>query len=177
VNKNMEELITLDGKQFKLMSDYPLTAFERQQTISDIRKQSGCSSCNKTQSLGNGIQSLQNSTCVSVILQAPASIAVTSIVIGESVCVTSPPYTCPSIPCDDLACTTMAKNVVVRFTNSGDVDGTITPTIVVTDKDGLASGPIPPDASPAPVPHGSYLDVTWTAVRLSRGSNNVCVNY
>ena len=41
----MEEIITLDGKQFKLTTDRPLTALERQQTISEIKKQTGCSSC------------------------------------------------------------------------------------------------------------------------------------
>lgn len=41
----MEEIITLDGKQFKLTTDRPLTALERQQTIEQIRKQTGCSGC------------------------------------------------------------------------------------------------------------------------------------
>jgi hypothetical protein len=52
----MEEIITLDGKQFKLTTDRPLTALERQQTISQIRAQTGCSSCHqpKTMSAGFG---------------------------------------------------------------------------------------------------------------------------
>lgn len=54
VNKNMEEIITLDGKQFKLTTDRPLTALERQQTISQIRAQTGCSSCRQPKTLSTG---------------------------------------------------------------------------------------------------------------------------
>lgn len=49
----MEEIITLDGKQFKLTTDRPLTALERQQTISEIKKQTGCSSCHQPKVMGN----------------------------------------------------------------------------------------------------------------------------
>jgi hypothetical protein len=48
----MEEIITLDGRQFKLTTDRPLTAQERQQTISQIRAQTGCSSCRQPNTLG-----------------------------------------------------------------------------------------------------------------------------
>lgn len=41
----MEEIITVDGKQFKLSTDRPLTALERAQTIDQIRKQTGCGTC------------------------------------------------------------------------------------------------------------------------------------
>jgi hypothetical protein len=54
VNKNMEEIITLDGKQFKLTTDRPLTALERQQTIAQIRAQTGCSSCHQPRTLDAG---------------------------------------------------------------------------------------------------------------------------
>lgn len=50
----MEEIITLDGKQFKLTTDRPLTALERQQTISQIRAQTGCSSCRQPGTLSTG---------------------------------------------------------------------------------------------------------------------------
>lgn len=40
----MEEIITLDGRQFKLSTDRPLTALEKQQTIAQIRQQTGCTS-------------------------------------------------------------------------------------------------------------------------------------
>ena len=60
----MEEIITLDGKQFKLTTDRPLTTLEREQTISEIKKQTGCSSCHQPKSLSGfgGIQSLPG-TC------------------------------------------------------------------------------------------------------------------
>ena len=60
----MEEIITVDGKQFKLSTDRPLTAIEKAQTIAQIRKQTGCSSCSQPRSLSSfgGIQSLQG-TC------------------------------------------------------------------------------------------------------------------
>lgn len=41
----MEEILTLDGKQFKLTTDVPLTAEQKAQTIAEIRKQTGCGTC------------------------------------------------------------------------------------------------------------------------------------
>ena len=54
----MEEIITVDGKQFKLSTDRPLTAIEKAQTIDQIRKQTGCGTCGKpgVASMGNDWQ-------------------------------------------------------------------------------------------------------------------------
>lgn len=41
----MEEIITVDGRQFKLMTDRPLTVQEKTHTIGEIRKQTGCGTC------------------------------------------------------------------------------------------------------------------------------------
>ena len=41
----MEEIVTVNGRQFKLTIDRPLTATERQQVITDIKKQTGCGTC------------------------------------------------------------------------------------------------------------------------------------
>lgn len=41
----MEEIITVDGRQFKLTTDRPLTVQEKTQTIAEIRKQTGCGTC------------------------------------------------------------------------------------------------------------------------------------
>ncbi len=41
----MEEILTVDGKQFKLITDVPLTAEQKAQTIAEIRKQTGCGTC------------------------------------------------------------------------------------------------------------------------------------
>lgn len=50
----MEEIITVDGRQFKLTTDRPLTALERQQTITQIKQQTGCSSCNQPRTMSSG---------------------------------------------------------------------------------------------------------------------------
>jgi len=64
----MEEIITVDGRQFKLSTDRPLTAIEKAQTIEQIRKQTGCGTCNQPRTMSNdwqygGIQNLAP-TCV-----------------------------------------------------------------------------------------------------------------
>lgn len=41
----MEEIITVDGRQFKLLTDRPLTVQEKTHTIAEIRKQTGCGTC------------------------------------------------------------------------------------------------------------------------------------
>ena len=41
----MEEIVTLDGRQFKLSIDRPLTATEKAQVLAEIRKQTGCGTC------------------------------------------------------------------------------------------------------------------------------------
>ncbi len=53
----MEEMITVDGRQFKLSTDRPLTAQEKVHTIAEIRKQTGCSTCGpKVAKMGNDWQ-------------------------------------------------------------------------------------------------------------------------
>jgi hypothetical protein len=66
----MEEIITLDGRQFKLTVDRPLTAQEKAQTLAEIRKQTGCGACGTktSQPVGTmdwkygGVKSLQTGT-------------------------------------------------------------------------------------------------------------------
>lgn len=62
----MEEIITLDGRQFKLTVDRPLTAAEKQQVLADIRKQTGCSSCHQPRTLSAGFGDIYGMapTCV-----------------------------------------------------------------------------------------------------------------
>lgn len=53
----MEEIITVNGRQFKLSTDRPLTAQEKAQTIAEIKKQTGCSTCGpKIANTGNDWQ-------------------------------------------------------------------------------------------------------------------------
>lgn len=56
----MEEIVTVDGRQFRLAIDRPLTATERQQVIADIRKQTGCSSCNQPRTMSGGFANIQS---------------------------------------------------------------------------------------------------------------------
>lgn len=53
----MEEIITVDGRQFKLTVDRPLTAEQKAQTIAEIKKQTGCGSCGpRVAKMGNDWQ-------------------------------------------------------------------------------------------------------------------------
>jgi hypothetical protein len=56
----MEEIITVDGKQFRLTTDRPLSSIEKAQTIDQIRQQTGCGTCGtkRTESIGRAIKSL-----------------------------------------------------------------------------------------------------------------------
>ena len=54
----MEEIVIVEGKQFKLTTDHPLTAEQKAQTIAEIRKQTGCGTCGqpRTAKMGNDWQ-------------------------------------------------------------------------------------------------------------------------
>jgi hypothetical protein len=173
VNKNMEELITLDGKQFRLMSDRPLTTFERQQTISDIRRQSECSSCNRTQSLGNGIQTLASS-CIDITVEAPADIAVTGIKVGSDTC---PTGTCNPLMCSSTGCNSdnLARDVDVTYTNRGDQPGDIAPTLAIS----IGGIPIPPSPYTNIPLHilGGHSAIATFSVVLARGTNHICADF
>lgn len=53
----MEEIVTIDGRQFKLTVDRPLTAQEKAQVIAQIRAQTGCGTCGpRPVSMGNDWQ-------------------------------------------------------------------------------------------------------------------------
>jgi len=43
----MEEIVTVDGRQFKLVTDRPLTMEQKAQVIADIRKQTECETCSQ----------------------------------------------------------------------------------------------------------------------------------
>lgn len=60
----MEEIVTLDGRQFKLTVDRPLNATERAQVLTEIRKQTGCGTCNqpRTMSAGSGFGDIYSLT-------------------------------------------------------------------------------------------------------------------
>lgn len=163
----MIEIVTVDGKQFELATEYPLTEQQKQQTISDIRKQTGCSSCNKTQSLGGNIQTLY-APCIDVIVQAPATISVANVTISGVDCASG---TCPTITCGTLSCDSITRDIVVTYTNSGDQPGDVTPTLTVNT---VAAIGIRSPVGLVAVPAGGSAIVTFSGVTLSRGPNNIC---
>lgn len=79
----MEEIITLDGRQFKLTVDRPLTASEKAQVIADIRKQTGCGGGCGQRAMGNdwqygGIRTMAPTcTAVNITSGTPRSVAAT----------------------------------------------------------------------------------------------------
>lgn len=163
----MNEIVTIDGRQFELIAEYPLTEQQIQQTISDIRKQSECSSCNKTQSLNGSIQTL-TLPCINVEVQVPATIAITNVTISGVDCSTG---TCPPITCTSITDCTITRNVAVTFTNSGDQSGNITPTLTVNTVP--ATGTRLPVGTVTVSP-GTPVVVTFFDVTLSRGPNSIC---
>lgn len=175
----MKEIITIDGKQFELITEYPLTEEQRQQAISEIRKQSKCDSCNKTQSLEGSIQTLYT-PCIDVTIQVPATIAVANVTILGTNCSSG---TCPPISCTSLTDCTITRSIVVTYENSGDIDAAITPTLTVKIG-GITVGPAEYTTTtvPASVPaksgsvNGSAV-ATFSGVTLDRGTNNICADF
>jgi hypothetical protein len=78
----MEEIVTVDGKQFKLTTDRPLTALEKSQTIAQIRAQTGCSSCRQPASLSPGFGDMyglyDTGTCVGTTKASGSTITLAS---------------------------------------------------------------------------------------------------
>lgn len=84
----MEEIVTVDGRKFKLTTDRPLTASEKER-IADIR--SGKMNTRR-------VQTLQNQVCTTINMLAGAispNIAIQCITIGTIDCGTNP--ACPAI--------------------------------------------------------------------------------
>jgi hypothetical protein len=124
----MEEIITVDGMQYVLTYDTPITEEQRTQTISNIRKESGCGYGNKAAHLG-GVHTLQGYAHATINMLAPPNITVTDINIGGIDC---PSGACPSTICTSIGCATDTRNVVVRYENSGDIPANIVPNIALT---------------------------------------------
>ena len=168
----MIEIVTIDGKQFELTTEYPLTEQQRQQTISDIRRQTGCTSCNKTRSLDGSIQTLA-APCIDVVIQAPANVTVQKIEIGAVDCTDG---VCSPIVCSGGGCpASMTTSVTVTFANSGDIAQEITPTLNV----GPTGSEMLYNITPATVsipPIGSNT-ATFTGVVLVRGPNHICATF
>lgn len=93
----MEEIITLDGKQFKLTTDVPLTAEQKVQTIAEIRKQTGCGTCGQPSArMGidwqyGGVKSMAPNTPTCPISTAPGGSAATAKLAGSTVAMVATP--------------------------------------------------------------------------------------
>ena len=169
----MIEIVNVDGKQFELTTEYPLTEQQRQQTISDIRRQTGCTSCNKTRSLDGSIQTLATD-CVDITVQAPANISVTDVTITDETCSAG---TCGSITCDTFACDSIIRDVVVTFTNTGDIAATVAPTLAQTVNGTPITMAIVTPPAPVLIPANSTNTATFGGVTLNRGANHICSSY
>lgn len=170
----MKETIIVDGKQFILTTDLPLTVKQKEQAIVEIRRQSGCGCGNKMANLRDAIQTLQVSKCADITMLAPANITVEDITIGATVC-PSPGFVCSpdTIQCTNTGCTDSVV-VVITWANSGDVSGTFTPTLAVTP---LPQGiPTTYPGTQTTVSALSTATTTFSDVVLARGSNHVCID-
>lgn len=180
----MKEIVTIDGKQFELMTEYPLTEQQRQQTISDIRQHTGCSSCDKTQSLDGSIQTL-TTDCVNVEVKAPPLVSVASLRIVDELDVTD---TCATGTCNPIvcsgACTGVLRKVIVSLANAGDMALAVYTRLQVREGHTAillatyttsATTSVP--ARVTPTSDDGTADVEFTGVALARGSNNVCADF
>lgn len=168
----MKEIVTINGTQFELTTDHQLTDQERQQAILDITEQLGHIS-----NIGDGIQTLA-AACIDVTVKAPALISITSVTISGDTC---PSGTCGSIICTQPGCTdTVARDIIITFTNTGDLAATVTPTLTQTvDGNAVAMsiGASPPDTLVPRIADGGTATATFTGVLLSRGANHICADF
>ncbi len=154
----MEEIITINGRKFKLSTDKQLTQSERALEIANLA----------------GVRTLQGSTCVTVTMVLPSVITVSSItldsVYGEMDCTTG----CTAVMQGN---TPQPVDIVVTFTNSGTADGVVIPTIDVVQADGTPFyGIVPDEGLSLTVPAGGTVTGTFHA-QLIAGDNSICVNY
>lgn len=124
----MEEIITVDGMQYKLTYYSPLTEEQLTQTISNIKKGSGCGCGNKAAHLGE-VYALQTSGCANLNMLAPPNITVTGIKVGTIDC---PTGVCPDTICTSIGCASDTRDIVATYTNSGDVPLDIIPNLLIS---------------------------------------------
>ncbi len=129
----MEEIVTVDGRQFKLTVDRPLTAQEKAQVLTEIRKQTGCGTC--------GTRSLDPNWGYGGI-RALGACTKTSIKGGDNVTLTAnpnngtAPYTVRFFKQLAGAPTTVTTDIAVAADG-----GTATYTYSATDLDITTAGP------------------------------------
>lgn len=185
----MEEIVTIDGKQYKLMYDRSLTVEQKTQAITDIRKQTGCGCGNKAVNLG--IQKLQPPIgtyeqpfdgCIGVnILQPGPAITIQGVAINGTIlnleicgCYPSPcdpmEYCNGMITCPEGICT-----ATITWINIGDVDGAFTPQITIDEGEPIMGDPTTMivsaqfDGTPGMTEQSFFLP-------LSPGSHIICID-
>lgn len=97
---------------------------------------------------------------------ANAPYIVVDYVTGANITATNMTINTSETPCRQGICTT---TVVVRWSNSGETDGTIIPNIKIDDISQIAH-------VPRTVLAGSYIDETFTISGLSAGTHSICPN-
>lgn len=87
----MEEIINLNGRQFKLSTDRPLTALEREQAIADIRKQTGCGTCGTMSMARMGNDWQYGGITDLTVITAPSSVVSPSKTSTDTITLTATP--------------------------------------------------------------------------------------
>lgn len=164
----MEEIINIDGRQFKLLTDRTLTAEQKTQTIAEIRKQTGCSTCApKIARIGNDWQ--YGGRVASMAGPATCTKTEASSTIGDVVTLAATPnlgtapYTVKFLgqfgaaPVA-LAAGTGGYGLIGTNPQTGLIDGQTTTTVTyqITDAQIVASAGGAPDATDV---DGSGIDV------------------
>lgn len=190
--QNMEELITIDGTQYKLVTDRPLTTEQRIQTITEIRKSTGCGCGNKTVNLG--IQKLQQlppppgtyeqpfTGCMGLNIgqTAPAitvqDFSINGVIPDFSTCgcypgpCTPPGYCNGTIVCPGETCT-----ATITWANTGNANGTFTPQVTI-DGDTPITGDPATVTVPAQIDASPGTVIQTFSLHLSSGNHIICID-
>lgn len=186
----MEELVTIDGTQFKLMTDQPLTAEQKTQTVEEIRKSTGCGCGNKTVNLG--IQKLQPppsgtyeqpfSGCIRLNIEQTAPVitvqdfSISGVTPDLSICgcypgpCTPPGYCNGTIVCPGETCT-----ATITWANTGNADGTFTPQVTIDGGTPITGDPATVIV-PAQIGASPGTAIQTFSLHLSSGNHIICID-
>lgn len=171
----MEEIVTVDGRQFKLTVDRPLSALEKSQVIADIRKQSGCGTCGRP-----GVRTMEGRAGIAT-LQVCTKATISSEIGNVATLLACPndgtaPYTVTFLGQFGAAPVVLAAGVAPYGLTGANpqvvaTDGACTAagvTYQVTDAQIVASAGGPPVVAAVPGVNGSGIGVPAGAVNTVR---------